>query len=144
MLALLLSLVILVDNLLLFLSQLFDDFELGFYLLLDACHVFDSELYLVAKSVLQVRIVHIAQVVDLFLRVFNFFYVAPLLIEEVLLPPVSELFILGLNALEPLGLGRLWNMVLELMDHLDVLDQWLSFFLFFDRLQGFVVFFHGR
>jgi len=143
LLALLLSLVILVHNLFSLLSQLFNDFVLGFSLFLDASHVFDSELYLVAKSVLQISVVHIAQVVNLLLCVFDLLYIPPLLIEEVLLSFVSQLFILSLNALEPFGLGHLWDMILKLMDHLDVFDQWLSFFFFFDWLQGFVTFLHS-
>jgi len=142
--ALFISLVILVDNLLMPLSQLLNYFVLGFSLLLDPCHVFDSELYLVAESVLQVSVVHVAQVVDLLLSVFNFHYLASLLIGELLQPLVSELFFLGLDTLETLRLGHLRNMVLELMDHLDVLNQWLSFFLFFDRQQGFDFTFFNR
>ena len=54
-----------------------------------------------------------------------------LFFEEISLPFIPKLFVLSFDALESLSVGRLRNVVLELVDHLDVLNIWFGFLFFF-------------
>ena len=89
---------------------------------LDDRHVFDPQLDLVAESVLLVSVVDVAQVVNLFLGVLSHLKHLPLLIVDSLLIALHNLFLLSFDALESVSLGHLRDHILELVDHLDVLD----------------------
>ena len=111
---------------------------------LDDRHVLDSQFDLEAESILLVGVVHVTQVVDLFLSDLSHLKHLLLLIVDSLLVDLHNLFLFSFDALESVSLGHLGDIVLELVDHLNVRDYWFRDFLFFFEGQdGFVIFFDG-